>query len=315
MKNLYILTIVSLLTANTLKAQEADSTHISTTTDSILAPYAIDTIPTEDRFLRVVLYDNHTWEYIELPRPQIDDDDFSDEWNNAKVHAYKGISMDSIPEIENILLTDSLRPYCCPLKGTIRSGYKWRKRRPHRGVDLPLITGTPIRAAFDGKVRVVMKTKQTGGYGNLIVIRHPNGLETYYGHLSVHKVKENDIVRAGEVIGLGGNTGRSTGPHLHFETRYMGQAFDPERLIDFKTGELRDSIFTFKKHYLSIYSHYGMTEQESIDAAKRKMHTIRKGDTLGGIAKKYGTTVANICKLNGFSAKKTLRVGQSIIVR
>lgn len=315
MKNLYIQTVLSLLAiATTAKAQEADTIQV-TPAQSIVTPIAIDTIPTEDRFLRVVLFDDHTWEYIEIPRPQIDDDDFSDEWNNAKVHAYKGISMDSIPEIENILLTDSLHPYCCPLKGNVRSGYKWRKRRPHRGVDLPLITGTPIRAAFDGKVRVVMKTKQTGGYGNLIVIRHPNGLETYYGHLSVHKVKENDIVRAGEVIGLGGNTGRSTGPHLHFETRYMGQAFDPERLIDFKTGELRDSIFTFKKHYLSIYSHYGMTDQESIDASKRLIHKVRSGDTLGGIARKYGTTVAEICKLNKITAKKTLKIGQNLIVR
>ncbi|MCQ2214828.1 MAG: peptidoglycan DD-metalloendopeptidase family protein [Bacteroidales bacterium] len=315
MKNLYIQTVLSLLAiATTAKAQEADTIQV-TPAQSIITPIAIDTIPTEDRFLRVVLFDDHTWEYIEIPRPQIDDDDFSDEWNNAKVHAYKGISMDSIPEIENILLTDSLHPYCCPLKGNVRSGYKWRKRRPHRGVDLPLITGTPIRAAFDGKVRVVMKTKQTGGYGNLIVIRHPNGLETYYGHLSVHKVKENDIVRAGEVIGLGGNTGRSTGPHLHFETRYMGQAFDPERLIDFKTGELRDSIFTFKKHYLSIYSHYGMTDQESIDASKRLIHKVRSGDTLGGIARKYGTTVAEICKLNKITAKKTLKIGQNLIVR
>lgn len=315
MKNLYIQTVLSLLAiAATAKAQEADTIQV-TPAQSIVTPIAIDTIPTEDRFLRVVLFDDHTWEYIEIPRPQIDDDDFSDEWNNAKVHAYKGISMDSIPEIENILLTDSLHPYCCPLKGNVRSGYKWRKRRPHRGVDLPLITGTPIRAAFDGKVRVVMKTKQTGGYGNLIVIRHPNGLETYYGHLSVHKVKENDIVRAGEVIGLGGNTGRSTGPHLHFETRYMGQAFDPERLIDFKTGELRDSIFTFKKHYLSIYSHYGMTDQESIDASKRLIHKVRSGDTLGGIARKYGTTVAEICKLNKITAKKTLKIGQNLIVR
>ncbi len=315
MKNLYIQTVLSLLAiATTAKAQEADTIQV-TPAQSIITPIAIDTIPTEDRFLRVVLFDDHTWEYIEIPRPQIDDDDFSDEWNNAKVHAYKGISMDSIPEIENILLTDSLHPYCCPLKGNVRSGYMWRKRRPHRGVDLPLITGTPIRAAFDGKVRVVMKTKQTGGYGNLIVIRHPNGLETYYGHLSVHKVKENDIVRAGEVIGLGGNTGRSTGPHLHFETRYMGQAFDPERLIDFKTGELRDSIFTFKKHYLSIYSHYGMTDQESIDASKRLIHKVRSGDTLGGIARKYGTTVAEICKLNKITAKKTLKIGQNLIVR
>ena len=160
-----------------------------------------------------------------------------------------------------------------------------------------------------------MTSRYTGGYGNLVVIRHANGLETYYGHLQKHNVKENDIVKAGEVIGFGGNTGRSTGPHLHFETRFQGQAFDPQRVFNFETGELRDSILTLKKHYFSIYSHYGMTDQESIEASKRKIHVIRSGDTLGGLAARYGTTVKKICQLNGFSSRKILRVGQRIIVR
>ena len=148
-----------------------------------------------------------------------------------------------------------------------------------------------------------------------MVIRHSNGLETYYGHLSKTLCEPNEAVKAGDVIGLGGSTGRSTGPHLHFETRYKGQTFDSERVIDFETGALRDSVLTLKKHYYSIYSHYGQTEEESQAASDRIVHTIRSGDTLSGLARKYGTTVSAICKLNNISANKTLRIGEHIIVR
>lgn len=276
----------------------------------------LDTVDTADKYTKIVIMSDYTWQYLDLGRPQIDDDDVvDDEWNTDKIHAYKGLDIASLPDEVDLLLADSTHNYCAPITGIVRSGFKFRRTREHKGADIPLKVGDPIRAAFDGKVRIVMKTRTTGGYGNLIVLRHANGLETYYGHLSEHKVKENDIVKAGEVIGLGGNTGRSTGPHLHFETRYMGQAFDPERVINFETGALRDTIFTLKKHYFSIYSHYGQTDQESIDASKRKLHVVRSGDTLGGIARRYGTTVNRICKLNGFSAKKMLRIGQRIIVR
>ena len=297
-------------------AQEAVESDTLSSSAMEPAAVAIDTIPTHDKYVKIVLYSDHTWEEIDLGRPQIDDEDFEDNWENSKIHAYKGVvSVNDLPDEVDLLLVDSLHGYHYPIKGIVRSGYKFRKKRDHKGTDIPLTVGDPIYAAFDGKVRVVMTTRNTGGYGNLVVIRHPNGLETYYGHLSKHNVQENDIVKAGEIIGYGGSTGRSTGPHLHFEARYMGQPFDPERIINFNTGELRDTLFTLKKHYFSIYSHYGQTEAESVAASKRMLHTIRSGDTLGAIARRYGTTVTRICQLNGFSSKKTLRIGQRIIVR
>ena len=277
---------------------------------------AIDTLPTDDKYTKVVLYDNNTWEYIDLGRPVIDDTDFDTEnWNTDKIHAYRDMPLSLIPDEVDLLLVDSLHSYHPPSIGTVTARYCFRRTREHNGTDLRLNIGDPIYAAFDGKVRVSKATSKTGGYGNLIVIRHANGLETYYGHLSEHAVKVDELVKAGEVIGYGGNTGRSTGPHLHFETRYQGQSFDPERIIDFSTGQLRDTLITLKKHYFSIYSHHGQTDAESLAASQRIVHRIKSGDTLSGLAVKYHTTVSKICKLNNMSPKTTLRIGQRVTVR
>lgn len=289
--------------------------NIVSVADTLKSGEVLDTLDTDDRYTKLVLYSDHTWQFLDLGHPKFDDDDFEENWDNEAIHAYKGLSLDEVPDEITITLVDSLHNFVCPVVGNVRSKFAFRRRRPHKGTDIPLKVGDPVCAAFDGKVRVVKKTKQSGGYGNLVVIRHSSGLETYYGHLSSHAVKENDLVKAGDVIGYGGSTGRSTGPHLHFETRFMGQAFDPERLIDFATGQLRSDMFTIKKHYYSIYSHYGQTEKESADASKRKIHVIRSGDTLGGLAAKYGTTVSAICRLNGFKQTKLLRIGERIIVR
>ncbi len=275
----------------------------------------IDTVNTADKYIKIVLYDDHTWDYIDFGRPVIDEATFYDNWDTLNIYSYKDLSVSSLPDETDLALVDSLHNYFPPYIKEVYSGFKPRRSRNHNGVDLPLNTGDTVRAAFDGVVRVSDYSKNTGGYGNLIIIRHPNGLETYYGHLSKRFVDQNEPVKAGEIIGLGGSTGRSTGPHLHFETRYMGKPFDPERIIDFKTGALRDSVFCLKKHYFSIYSHYGQTDDQSKAASGRVVHKIRSGDTLGGLAVKYGTSVSAICKLNGFTSKKVLRIGQNVIVR
>jgi murein DD-endopeptidase MepM/ murein hydrolase activator NlpD len=157
-------------------------------------------------------------------------------------------------------------------------------------------------------------------------LRHDNGLETYYGHLSEILVKPEQWVTAGQIIGYGGSTGRSTGPHLHYEMRYKGQSFDAERLIDFATGTLRRETFLLKRTYFSPYSRFTQdfemevqSEEEdkkiAAEAAARKYHIVKKGDTLGRIAINNHTTVTKLCQLNGIKKTAVLSIGQRIRVR
>ena len=273
----------------------------------------VDTLHTEDKYTDVILYDNLTWEYLYHVRPGIDSTAvYDDYWDMEALHAH--YPNDSIPAEVDICLVDETHGFRTPIPGGVHSKFKMRRRRPHYGVDISLHTGDTVRAAFDGVVRVSTGYR-TGGYGNLVILRHSNGLETYYAHLSKRIVEPGEQVRAGDVIGLGGSTGRSTGPHLHFETRYKGKAFDPERIVDFEHGALRSSIFTLKKDYFSIYSHYGQTDSESKAASQAQYYKVRKGDTLGKIAARHGTTVSKLCKLNGIKSTKTLRIGETLRVR
>jgi len=277
--------------------------------------YAIDTIPSRDKYVKIVLYNNYTWAYIDEGRPIIDTAGFFEGWSSEMIHAFKGEPLSSFPDSVELCLTDSEHGFSAPYVAPVTSGFKFRKRRPHNGVDLSLNLGDTIRCAFDGIVRYCGTSSETGGYGNLIIVRHDNGLETYYGHLSTKFVQVDDVVKAGECIGLGGSTGRSTGPHLHFETRYHGKPFDPVRICDFSTGQLRDSVFMLYKHYFSIYSHYGQTDKESKSASGNVYYKVRSGDNLGKIAKKYGTTVSALCRMNGIKSSSILRVGQRLLVR
>ena len=307
-----------------LRAQEPDTSYfthpemneVHDEGDSLMMLVrAIDTLNTPDKYVKIVLFDDHTWDYIELERPDIDTTGLFDDWDIESIHAYRDVKVSDLPEEFDLLLVDSVHRFVAPYVGRRSSTFKYRKGRPHNGIDIPLRVGDTIRCPFDGVVRYVGGGKATGGYGNLVVVRHSNGLETYYGHLSQRLVSENDLVAAGEPLGLGGSTGRSTGPHLHFEVRYMGKPFDPERVINFDNGTLRDTLLTLKRHYFNVGSHYGMTDKESKAVTDAVYNTVKKGDTLGAIARKYGTTVNAICKLNGISSKKVLRIGQRLRVR
>ena len=194
----------------------------------------IDTLSTANEYIKVVLFADNTWQYVKLPGYQAEKDVFEKNWDTTVSNPYK-IEQSDLPYSWSIWLVDSLDQYKCPFQGDIHPRGKFgpRRGRRHQGVDIPLKTGDPIYAAFTGKVRM---SKYLGGYGNVVVIRHENGIETFHGHLSKRMVEVGDWVNAGDIIGLGGSTGRSTGPHLHFETRYQGFAFDPQWLMDFKTG-------------------------------------------------------------------------------
>ena len=285
---------------------------------------AIDTLDTANENVKVVLLSDNTWYYYKTPDFHQSKDVYEKFWDEVSSNPYK-MTLDSLPYSWSIWLVDSLSQYHCPFKGDVHPRGKFgpRRGRRHQGIDLPLKTGDPIYATFTGRVRV---SKYLGGFGNLVVIRHENGIETFYGHLSKLNVKAGDWVNAGDVIGLGGSTGRSTGPHLHYETRYNGFAFDPQWLIDFKTGELRHRLFVLKKKYFNIYSNYDQDfedewkneEDDKREEAERKAmkwHVVKSGDTLGRIAINNGTTVNAICKLNGITPKTVLKIGRKIRVR
>jgi len=209
-------------------------------------------------------------------------------------------------------LIDSSCGYIHPIKGFINSKYGWRRSRWHKGIDIDLETGDPVFAAFDGVVRIQRYNR--GGFGNYVMIRHYNGLETLYGHLSKSLVKINQSVRAGEIIGYGGSTGRSSGPHLHFEVRLMGQAFDPARIIDFKTYQLKDTLI-YVNHTWFPYIKNGNPKNQVYPAYAKRYHKIRSGDTLFGLSLKYGTSVSTICRINGIRRTTVLRIGRTLRVK
>ena len=284
----------------------------------------VDTLDTAHEHIKVVLYGDQTWHYYKTPEYQDSIDVFGEYWKTSGANPY-GIELSEMPDQWAIWCVDSLDQYHCPFQGEVyhRGKFGMRRGRRHQGVDLPLKTGEPIYATFTGKVRV---SKNWSSYGNMVIIRHENGIETFYAHLSKRLVEAGDWVNAGDVIGYGGSTGRSSGPHLHFETRYKGFAFDPQWLIDFKTGELRHRLFVLKKKYFDIYSNYEQDfedearneeEDKKEDAEREAMrwYTIKSGDTLGGIAYRNGTTVKELCRLNGIKADAILKIGKKIRVR
>ncbi len=237
------------------------------------------------------------------------------DWNNRYAH-----HASELPDSFNI----NLRHFCMPTTSRIvTSNFGSRWGRMHKGLDIKVYIGDTIRAAFDGKVRIVRY--EAGGYGNYVVIRHHNGLETIYGHMSKQLVEENTTVHAGDPIGLGGNTGRSTGSHLHFETRLCGVALNPALMFDFRNQDVTgDSYFfrrdSYNKESLVATRLRGKNDETASsedtgmginsEGADIRYHKVAKGETLSSIARKRGTTIEQICKLNHISSKMRVRPGQ-----
>ena len=230
-------------------------------------------------------------------------DELYGEWTNDWVDPFRGRKID---------MPDSCRIDCStfvlPLDTMtyVTSKYGPRRRRMHKGIDLKVQKGDTIRAAFSGKIRI--RNYERRGYGYYLVIRHPNGLETVYGHLSKFLVERDEIVKAGQPIGLGGNTGRSTGSHLHFETRFLGQAINPAEIIDFENSTPHQDVFVFRNVKINGRKSNIYTSSNN----QMVYHRVKSGDTLGKIARMYGTSVSELWRLNGLKSTSTLRIGQSI---
>lgn len=266
--------------------------------------------------------------FAEEEEPEFDI--YTEGWESNYVNCYKNIAVPQTAVID-------VSKFAMPHPGYVTSpyGYRRRFRRMHKGIDLKANVGDTIRAAFDGKVRLTKY--EARGYGYYVVVRHTNDLETVYGHLSKFLVEPDQYVRAGDPIALAGNTGRSFGSHLHFETRYMGYAINPAAIFDFANQTTHTDTYTFDKNtyqnarnfspeanaaYAAQYKsthkvEYGNGNKSTRQSASKgsKTYTVRKGDSLSRIASRNGTTVRNLCRLNGIKSSAKLRPGQKLRVR
>lgn len=189
-------------------------------------------------------------------------------------------------------------------------GYRPRRRRVHNGLDIKVQRGDTIRSAFDGKVR--MASYQRRGYGHYIVIRHNNGIETVYAHLSKKLVIQDQNVKAGQPIGLGGNTGRSSGAHLHFETLLAGKNLNPALMFDFEKQDVTGDFYTYRK---GVYQEVDRKTGKIVESAEPLYHKVRKGESLSVIARKCGVSVNTLYRLNKLNSRSVLRIGQRIRYR
>lgn len=243
------------------------------------------------------------------PEPDI----YTEGWNSKRVNPFKE---SEVPNTKIIDVTGYHMP--CPGQVTSNYGYRAKFGRMHKGIDLGIRSNDTIRAAFDGKVRL---TNYEGkGYGNYVILRHPNGLETVYGHLNKFLVKPDQVVKAGQPIALGGSTGRSTGPHLHFETRYMGYAINPSAIFDFKNQTTHTDTYAFSKSTYTQARNYAPKSNLAKNNSKenayksgsdnRTTYTVKRGDTLSSIARSYGMSATTLRKINGLEQADKIQAGQ-----
>ncbi len=338
---LILVGIFILLTFQSLSAQEK------------LIP--LDTIELQGK--RVVIYQQNVWQELQDEDPILADaraadtlEIFARSWEQSSIYAYSQNGLGhAIPEAIVLALTDDDRDFVLPHYGRILSGFGWRGSRTHDGLDIGLNKGEPILAAFDGKVRYARY--HNNGYGNLVIIRHFNGLETYYAHLSAIYVEPDQMVKAGQIIGAGGSTGSTYhGAHLHFETRWFDNPFDPLAIIDYEneslfsdTAVLTPEDFKASKPakdarnlqplsqrnpYLEMEQEYppaeiSMQDPDTLQVTKassaqtlaeNQVYIVRKGDSLYKIAKNYHTTVSKLCELNQLTTRSVLKPGQKIKV-
>jgi murein DD-endopeptidase MepM/ murein hydrolase activator NlpD len=237
------------------------------------------------------------FQFCSLPAQEIYDD-----WNTTTIHPYKF----DPGKFNDTICLDLIKQGDCefvtPRVGRVSSKFGWRRYRYHYGIDISLYTGDSVRSAFDGVVRIA---RYSTSYGYFVVVRHYNGLETLYAHLSRLKVKTGDEVEAGDLIGKGGRTGRATGSHLHFEVRYKGWPLNPAEFIDFTTGKLIATSFELTPEKLSFLTKY----------TGHKYYTSSYGESLEEIATKNRIRLSYLCKINDFTSNYIPSEGEKIRVR
>jgi len=300
---------------------------------SATAQRALDTIETE--LGKVVLYSNKTWSFLQVstfdgimnPRinalMQAQDPSFRHPWSNDVCFTSRN-DMSKLKDTLWLCVNDEYdQNFHMPAPGIVTSRYGPRNGRNHNGIDIDLETGDTVYATWSGKVRYAKYND--GGFGNLVIIRHPNGLETIYAHLSKFLVYPDQDIVAGEPIGLGGNTGHSYGSHLHFEIRFYDAPMNPEEIIDFSARGLKnENLFVHKGLFRpgakpSDYYEDHPTEVVQAPVVVRtpqvRYYKVRPGDTLTEIAARNNTTVTKICQLNGIKPTTVLQLGRSLRVK
>ena len=269
------------------------------------------------------LTDEHNHEDVEVDSLlAFPSGDLYTSWDTATIHPYSFFNSFKRDSANIMLTTSTDCGFVLPFDGNVTSSFGWRKGRPHYGTDIDLETGDTVLSAFDGMVRIA---KLNRSYGNVVIIRHNNGLETVYAHLSKILVEPGQSIQAGQILGLGGNTGHSFGSHLHFEMRYLGQAIDPEDFINFEEAILKNNNILITKSDVetkydlrALHSRHRRDLNYGRDSHNKskfsKLYIVKKGDTLGKIARRNHTTVKAICRKNGIKQSKKLRLGQKIKV-
>ncbi len=260
--------------------------------------------------------DLNYWDFIRIPNFKFDsamipaNEHYPAGWDTLTINPYK-VDLKNMNDTILLALRDSMDcSFHPPALGDVTSTFGFRRwgRRPkfHFGVDVRMEVGDPVYAMFDGVVRVA---KRSADYGYVVLIRHYNGLETLYAHFNQLLTWPGAPVRSGDIIGLAGSTGRSTGPHLHFEVRYKGEKLDPNKIVYFPTGSLLGDSLQIDK---SCFSHLYKVQANKL---RSKYHLVKKGETLSKIAYKYGMSVKTLARINRISTKTKLRPGRRIRLR
>ena len=294
-----------------------------------IAQIPLDTV--DSKLGKMVLYSNQSWELLpdktfdgilnrnlhEIMISPENGGPFVMKWDDNDCYSRVNDLTKLKDTVWLCLEDDAHGSFTIPVNGPVTSRYKYRNGKFHNGIDLDLVTGDTVVSAFDGVVRY--SRNNSGGYGNLVIIRHYNGLETYYAHLSKLLVFSGQKVSSGQVLGLGGNTGHSFGSHLHFEVRFYDSPMNPEELINFKTQSLKKTNLLLHKTMfrpgVTPSDQWRQKSNGSKEYVAKKYYKVRSGDTLSGIAERNRTSVSSLCRLNGLRTTSILQIGQNLRVK